>query len=271
MAVESECRMRLQEYRDIGGGILDDLPQEARGSKPKLLTLHIVGKPADVKAFAEIDAPTNNMEDAVAVAIEHLSSSALDKNAAAGAIRTFNTISIDGDDEVVTREEVQHATDGTTPVQTTNIYKECFHAYGTLWGTQDDDAEGQIDIRELDDAPIFISIPAGDNESNGARIKIPNNHVGMLYGGTLTRHATAADEGVIIRLIYLDAIDALLGLAADRAINWIDFSVGLYTTHLNIPKGQMFEAGSWISLWHSSMVNLGEDYDLKLNFLIWKK
>lgn len=271
MVISSECRMRLQEFKDIGGGILDDLPQEARGSKPKLLTLHIVGKPADVKTFAEIDAPTNIMDDAVALTLEILSSNALDKNHDDGALRTLNTISIDGDDEIVTRAEAMHATNGTTPIHTDNVYKECFHAYGTLWGSGDDDPEGQIDIRELDDAPIFISIPAGDNESNGARFKVQDGHVAMLYGGALTRHASAADEGVIIRLIYLDAIDALLGLAADRAINWVDFSVGLYTTHLNIPKGQMFESGTWISLWHSSMMNLGEDYDLKLNFLIWKK
>ncbi|GAH42412.1 unnamed protein product, partial [marine sediment metagenome] len=95
--------------------------------------------------------------------------------------------------------------------------------------------------------------------------------VAMLYGGTLTRHGGAADEGVIIRLIYVDAIDALVAGAGDRAINWVDFSVGMHCTHLNIPKGQMFESGSWISLWHSSMVAAGEDYDLKLNFLIWKK
>jgi len=199
MVISSECRMRLQEYKDIGGGYLDDLPFEVHGKQPKLLTLHVVGMPADVKAFAEIDAPTNDMKDAVALALEIVSSDALDKNHVDGAVRTFNTIGIDGDDEMVTREEAMHATNGTTPVHTDNVYKECFKAYATLWGTTDDDAEGQIDLRELDDAPIFISIPAGDNESNGARFKVPDGHVAMLYGGTLTRHASAADEGVIIR------------------------------------------------------------------------
>jgi len=270
MVVASECRMRLQEFADIGGGYLDDLPLSIMAMSPKLLTLHVVGKPADVKAFAEIDAPTNELAVTTAVAIEHLSADALDKNAAAGAVRTYNSIGIDGNDEIITREEAMDATDGTTETATTNVYKDCFHAYATLWGNQDDDAEGKIDIRKLDDT-ILVSIPLGDNESNGARFRVPDDHVAMLYGGTLTRHASAADEGVIIRLIYIDAVDALLGLAADRAINWIDFSVGLYTTHLNIPKGQMFEEGSQISLWHSSMVDLGEDYDLKLNFLIWKK
>lgn len=271
MVVASECRMRLQEFKDIAGGYLDDVPLSIMAMSPKLLTIHVVGKPADIKAFAEIDAQTNNMEDAVALAIESVSGDALDKNHADGAVRTFNTISIDGDNEMVTREELMHATDGTTPVQTTNVYKECFKAYATLWGNGDDDAHGQIDIRELDDAPIFISIPAGDNESNGERFKVPDNHVAMLYGGRLARHSIATDEGVIIRLIYIDAVDALLGLAADRAINWVDFIVGGTHVQIDIPKGQMFESGSWISLWHSSLVDAGEDYDLTLNFLIWKK
>ncbi len=270
MAIASECRMRLQEFRDIGEGILDDIPLSIRAMHPKLLTLHIVGKPADVKAFAEIDAPTNILDEAAGVILEHFSADNKDHNAAGGALRTFNTIGIDGLNEIVTREEQQHATVGTTQVDTTNLYKECFHMYGTLWGTEDDDAEGNITIQNIADDDLVI-IPATDNESNGARFKVPDNHVAMLYGGHLSREATAADEGVLIRLIFLDAVDALLGLAADRAINWVDFSVGLYSTYTKIPKGQMFEAGTWLSLWHSSMVDLGEAYDLQLNFLIWKK
>lgn len=270
MVVASECRMRLQEFKDIGGGYLDDLPLSILARSPKLLTLHVVGKPADVKAFAEIDAPTNVQDAAVAVAIEHVSGDALDKNAAAGAVRTYNSIGIDGNDEIVTREEAMHATDGTTVVATTNLYKDTFHAYGTLWGTQDDDAEGQIDIRELDDT-ILISIPATDNESNGSRFKVPDNHVAMLYGGKLSRHSVATDEGVIIRIIYIDAIDGLLGAAADRSVNWVDYVAGGTHVQIDIPKGQMFESGSWLSFWHSSLVDAGEDYDLTLNFLIWKK
>lgn len=266
----SECRMRLQEFKDIGGGFLDDIPLSIMAMSPKLLTLHVVGLTDAVKAFAEIDAPTNVLAEAVAVAIEHLSGDAKDFNDAAGALRQYNSIGIDGNDEIITRTEAMDVADGQVETATTNVYRECFHAYGVLWGAEDDDAEGQIDIRNLADT-ILVSIPATDNESNGARFKVPDNHVAMLYGGTLTRHATGADEGVIIRLIYIDPVDAILGLAADRSVNWVDFSVGLYTTHLNIPKGQMFEAGSWISLWHSSMVDGAENYDLKLNFLIWKK
>jgi hypothetical protein len=40
---------------------------------------------------------------------------------------------------------------------------------------------------------------------------------------------------------------------------------------LEIPKGFMFKSGTWIVPQHSSAVNAGEDYDLLLDFLIWKK
>lgn len=269
MAEASECRMRLQEFADIGEGILDDIPMSIRAMRPKLLTLHIVGCPANAKAFSAIDAATAALGASAAVGLEHFSAQAIDKNHADGALRTFNTIGIDGDDEIVTREEQQHATNGTTQVDTTNLYKEIFKAYGTLWGTSDNDPAGNITIQNIADTDLLI-ITAGDNESNGAEFLVPDGHVCMLYGGHLSREATAADEGVLIRMIYTDEIDALIE-AADRAINWVDFSVGLYCTYIKIPKGQMFKAGTWLTFWHSSMVDLGETYDLQLNFLIWKR
>lgn len=269
MAIASECRMRLFEYADIAEGILDDIPAVIRAARPKLLSLHVVGIPADIKAWAAIDAAAAALAESAGVVLEHLSSDNLDKNAAAGALRTFNTIGIDGNNDMVTREEAQHATVGTTQVDTTNLYKEIFKAYGTLWGAEDNDPTGNITIRNIADTTL-LTIPAGDNESNGTEFMVPDGHVCMLYGGHLSREATAADEGVLIRMIYVDAVDALID-AADRAINWVDFSVGLYSTYTKIPKGQMFTAGTWLTFWHSSMVNLGEDYDLQLNFLIWKK
>jgi len=45
MAVASECRMRLFEWKDIGGGILADIPATIRAMEPKLLQLHVVENP----------------------------------------------------------------------------------------------------------------------------------------------------------------------------------------------------------------------------------
>jgi len=272
MAEASECRMRLQEFAEIGEGILDDIPLSIRSMRPKLLTLHIVGCPANAKGFSAIDAATNVQGVSTAVIIEHLSGSDVDNGSGTGAVETYESIGIDGNDEIVKRTEAMHAATGTTVVATTNLYKETFHAHANEWGSSGapaHNAEGQIDIREIDNT-ILISIPATDNESNGTEFLVPDNHVCMLYGGHLSREATAADEGVLIRVIFKDAVDVVLA-AGDAAINWIDFSVGLYCTYTKIPKGQMFKEGTWLTFWHSSMVDLGETYDLQLNFLIWKK
>jgi len=279
MAEAATIRMRLQEFKDIGAGFLLALPLTIRAMQPKLLRIHIVGTPADAAGFSEIKPCTAYLDLATAVAIEHLSSDALDKSGAAGAVQSFYTIGIDELDELVTRLETQHATDGTTVVTTTNLYKDVFHAYAAAHGTQDMDAEGTITIRKIDDTAL-TTIPITKNESLGSAFKVPDNHVAMLAFGLLRRLAPAAgvyaaDEGVRIRIIYIDPIDGESGMAAaDRCNNWIDVeSVGGYTTQAagQFPIGQCFESGTWIHLQHSSKVDAGELYDLLLEFLIWKK
>ena len=272
MAVSSECRMRLFEFKDIAGGILADIPHTVRAMQPKLLQLHVVGMPADAKAFAEIDAANAIMGLTTAVVAEVVSSDNLDNGSAAGAVQSFTTIGIDGEDEIVARNEPMHATVGTAVRATTNLYKECFHIYANAHGTEDADATGNVDFRETDDT-VICRIPATDNEGNGSGFKIPDNHVGMLYGGLLTRFSLAADEGVIIRIINVDAIDGAADMAAgDRAINWMDFSAsGATQQQYVVPKGQMYQSGDILTFWHSSFVDAGENYDLLLNFLIWKK
>lgn len=271
MAVASECRMRLQEFRDIGQGILKDIPLTIQAMAPKLINMHVVGKPADAAGFAEIDSPTNVLASSSGVAIEHLSGSDSDNLTAGGHVQTYNSISINATNEYVNRTESMHATAGTTVVATTNTYKEVLHAFANAHGTGDMDAAGQVDIRKLDDT-ILVSIPAGDNESNGARLLVPDGHVIMLLGGTLIRKACTVDEAVLIRLVYIDAIDGETGgAAADRCINWIEWMCGHYDNVIKIEGGQTFESGTWIHLEHSSLVDAGEDYDLDLQFLVWKK
>jgi len=272
MAVSSECRMRLFEYEDIGRGLLANVSKDVLVKEPKLLRLHVVGMPADAKAFAEIDADTNDAHVTAAAAIEWLSASDTDNMAAGGAVQQFMTIGIDGENQIVTREENMHATAGTTVVASTNVYKNIFHAYASDWGTSDADAAGQIDIRKLDNT-IYLSIPAADNESNGSGFRVPIDHSCMLVGGLLTRFSLAADEGVIIRIIYVDPLidgDSTQA-AADRCINWLDFSAsGATQQQAKPPIGYTFGEGTTLSFWHSSFVDAGENYDLTLDFLIWQ-
>ena len=263
--------MRLLEYRDLGGGILENIPAHIRAASPKLLKLHITGTPDDVIGFAEISAPTAVMGLSTAVVIETNSADALDKNHADGAVRAQEFIGINENNEMLSRQEVMHPTNGTSDQATTNLYKEIFHSFAVLWGIgADKNAEGQIDISTIADA-IQVSIPITENESNGARFLVPDGHVAMLFGGRLTRLTETVDEGQSIRIVYTDPIDAV---GVDSILNnWLEFvingaAVEQYTV---IPKGHVFESGTWLKFQHSSLVDLGEAYDLTLDFLIWKK
>ncbi len=268
--------MRLFEYRDIGGGILGDLPLHIKAASPQLLTLHIIGKPADVAAFSEIDPPTAVFAEAVAVAIETISSSANDGNAIGDHLQGINTIGINELNKLVDILNIATTDDWTTFQLEVEEWKNIFHCYGSQWGTGDDDPAGDVDIRKIDDT-VIVELGAGDNEGNGAAFVVPHGHACMLYGGILRRltssGAWANDEGIKIRIVYIDAIDAVLGLAADRSQNWIELVIaGQYgEQHLDVPKGHVFEEDTQIIHQHSSAVNLGEDYDLYLQYLIWKK
>ena len=272
MAVASECRMRLYEFEDIGRGYLSGVSKDILEKEPKLLKLHVVGIPADAAGFAEIDADTNDAHVTTAVAIEWLSGSDSDAGEAADHVQQFMTIGIDGEDNLVTREEDMHATAGTTVVASTNLYKNVFHAYSSDWGAGDADAAGQIDIRKLDNT-IYVSIPAADNESNGSGFRIPDGHACLLYKSKLWRKTCTVDEGVVIRIIFVDEfIDGdSTQAAADRCINWYDLCAGHYDNIAEFQEGIVFEAGTTLSFWHSSLVDAGEAYDLTLEFLIWRE
>lgn len=276
MAEASNCRMRLQNYRDIGGGILENLPNHIKAAEPQILRLHMVGTPADVIGFSEISAPSAVLGVSTAVATESISAQANDNQSAGGHLQGYTAIGIDENDKLVNVDQLSHATDGTTFVLHTETFKEVFHAFGNEWGTGDKDAAGNFDVRKIDDT-VLVRILAGANESNGSRFLVPDGHVAMLFGGKLMRTAETVDEGVSIRIIYIDPIDGATGLvAADRLNNWLEFVCnGIADSGspdvVEIPKGFMFTSGTWISFEHSSLVNLGEGYDLTVDFLIWKK
>jgi hypothetical protein len=275
MAEASECRMRLLEYSEIGGGILGDLPGHIKAASPQILDLYIVGKPADAAGFSEIDPPTSIHSVTTAVAIETISSSADDGNAATDHLQAISAIGINGSDKMVTVQNIATSADWTAFQLETELWKAIFHCFGSLWGTGDKDPAGDVDIRTIADV-VIVELPAGDNEGNGAAFVVPDGHVAMLFGGQLRRitatGAWANDEGVKIRILYVDEVDALIA-AADSAINWLEFIVaGQYGNQfVDIPKGFMFKEKTRITHQHSSAVNAGEDYVLHLQYLIWKK
>ena len=265
----SLCRMRLQEYRDIGGGILGDLPGHIKAASPQLLRLHITGNPDNAIGFLEISAPTTKADIAVAVAVETISSAAGDNLTVGADCQKINVICIQND-RLDTVELLMHPTDGTTFVLHTELLKEVFHSYGVAWGTTGKDAAGNIDVRNIADT-VWVQILATKNESNGSSFKVPDGHVAMLFGGRLTRLVETTDEGISIRILYTDPIDAV---GVDSILtNWLEFVVNgaALKQYTEIPKGHMFESGSWIQFQHSSLVDLGEAYDLTLDFLIRKK
>lgn len=275
MAESSLCRMRLQEYADIGGGILGDLPNHIKAASPQLLKLHITGTPANAIGFSEISAPTTKADVATAVQVETISASASDSQAAGDHAQELRVICIEND-KLTNVDLLGHATDWTTFVLHDELLKEVFHSYVIQWGTGDKDAAGNIDVRNIADT-VWVQVLAGKNESNGSSFKVPDGHVAMLWGGRLTRLAETVDEGVSIRIIYTDVIDGATGLAAaDRLNNWLEFVVNGITgsgdgQSIEIPRGHMFGSKTWIQFQHSSLVDAGEPYDLTLDFLIWKK
>ena len=282
MVEASECRMRLFEYRDIGGGILGDLPEHIKAASPQLLTLHIVGKPADAAGFSEIDPPTTVHHVTTAVPIETISSSADDGNQDGDALQAISTIGNNGNDKMVTVQNIATSADWMTFQLEVETWKDIFHCFGSLWGTGDKDPAGDVDIRNIADT-VLVELPTGDNEGNGAAFVVPHGHACMLYGGQLRRTTTtgayANDEGVCIRIVYIDKIDALSAggagapAAADRSVNWLEFIIcGQYgRQELDIPQGHVFAEDTQIIHQHSSLVDATEYYDLYLQYLIWKK
>ena len=135
-------------------------------------------------AVAELGTAANNVLDGTTtpVLLEIDSTSATDKDAAAGAVRAVHIIGITVassadyvlglEDPVFSVEEVRcDATAGTTEVQTIRYYLRVIHAYATEWGTggaASHDAEGDITIQAVGGATDYLTIDTASNESNSS-------------------------------------------------------------------------------------------------------
>lgn len=279
MADTGIIRMRLHTWEEHGSivGSSINVPNSITAGEPKILDLYMEHTPADAAGFSEIDPVAGHQLEDPAVAIEFLSSSDEDNSSGTGAVATFATIGIDENNNLVVRTETMHAATGTTVVTSTQLYKELFHCYANSWGSADKDATGTITTRDIANNPI-AAIALTKNESDGSAFQVPKGHCAMLIHGHIKRLAPAAavyasDEGVRLRIIYINPLDGTTGLvAADRTINWITLeAVGAYQDEASFELGTVFEELTWIHHWHSSKVDAGELFSSHLKYLIWKK
>ena len=136
------------------------------------------------------------------------STSATDKDAAAGAVRRIHIIGISvassknyvlgTEDPVYSVEEVAlDSADGTTDVTTSRYYLRVMHAYAVLWGTggaASHDAEGNITVAD-DDVPTttYLTIDAADNESNNSGLI----YLAANYEGRWTRCFVSLNDSAL--------------------------------------------------------------------------
>ncbi len=279
MVEGATIRMRLHSYRDMGGWLptCGKIPLGVLAMEPQLLHLHIEATPADVAGFSEVDPCPAYQTASTAVAIEILSGSDTDNQAAGGHAQSVNIIGTNGSDKLVNETQLLHATAGTTVVTSSTLWKEVFHTYCNEWGTGDKDNAGIITVQKIDDTDLCL-IAAAANESEGSAFRVPDGHCAMLVHLKLKRLAPAAgvyasDEGIRFRIIAIDDIDGSTGLvAADRHLNYLNFEVaGAFMHESTEEPMEVYESGTWIHHWHSSKVNAGELYSAHLAYIIWKK
>tara|TARA_Y100000310_G_scaffold327402_1_gene393717 strand:- start:1978 stop:2694 length:717 start_codon:yes stop_codon:yes gene_type:complete len=114
---------------------------------------------------------------ASAVSMEVVSSSADDDSAGTG-VRTVQVYGLDSSHAVQSESVTM---DGTTPVATANSYLRinAFYALTTGSGLK---AAGNIDIRHVDDTPLYARIPTGYNTMTGAQFTVPAGKTAYVNG-----------------------------------------------------------------------------------------
>ena len=142
MAEGAIIRMRLHSWPDLGGCVGSNIiiPSNVSASEPKIIDIKIEGTPANAPGFSEIDPVTGHQLEDPGVAIEILSSDNKDNAAVGGAVQGVYIIGIDENDELQQLPQPMHGTTGTTVVTSTTLWKECFHMFAGLHGTEDMDA-----------------------------------------------------------------------------------------------------------------------------------
>jgi len=118
------------------------------------------------------------------------STDALDKDAAAGTVRTVivNIVNTTGDPYRLALS--MHPTNGTTAVEADETAVRVYNMYSTSWGTGDassHESEGTITLGDTAvPGAVFITIATNDNESDGARIWVPDGYKSIIENVTIS-------------------------------------------------------------------------------------
>jgi len=260
-----KCRMRLVDLRGNMNLLPPNLDLKPTQRDAMLLYLDFEGE--STQNLTEIDALTNQLQVSTAVAIEIVSASATDKNAADGAVRSANVIGVGSDNRPVNNTEVLDAADGTTPVTTTNTYKDVWHSFSNLWGSADKDAEGNIDIRKAND-DVMSQIAATANEGSGSAFMLPTGWNAYLLQGILEAvGAQAADEGKVLTIKYYDTVDALSDV---YSINYETHTIYGAVRRIEFKGGKVHAAGTELNFFIQRVDDGNENFEAHLVFLLWK-
>lgn len=182
---------------------------------PYILDIKMTGTSGGTTA-AEIDPPDNVFDGETTPAkLWVVSSSTSDTDAAISHCRLVKIIGIAevakyspfnkslGNKRIVTEEIV--ALDGTTDVETTNLWVRVFHMSGIKFGSGGQDAAGDITLS--DDASgttVYLTISTGNTESNGAALFVPLNQkmVSVNESAAMTSMTNAPTTNVILTKDY---------------------------------------------------------------------
>ena len=261
-----KCRMRLYETRHISRFVNSNknVPMGVIAGKCKLLEILMNGTST---AGSEIDPVTNKMQLTVADLMEYKSAQDNDKDLAIGGhVRAFNAIVVDANNEPKNLE-CRMAALGTTLVHTAEKLLDCWHINAIDWGDGDDDAAGQIDM-EKEDSTAISSIAGAANEGNGSGFLIPAGWKACLLEGRLEAvGAQGAAEGVVLTMNINDAIDLATTVNVLNSISW---QIHGSDRTVKLDCNRIFQAGTEITFNQAWIVGAGEDFHVRLYFLLWE-
>jgi hypothetical protein len=132
------------------------------------------------------------------------STDALDRNAAAGAVQSVIINIVNSSGDPYRSSQAMDASDGTTAVECTDTAVRLYNFYSVAWGTGGQDAEGNITLGD-DAVPTntFETITAANNESDGARIWVPDGYKSIIENVTISiqdKALAAVNNGCFIQI-----------------------------------------------------------------------
>ncbi len=262
-----KARMRLYSSAKISRFVNSNknIPMGVLAGKAKLLEIVMFG--TSTAALTEIDPGDAKMQITTADLMEYVSSDNLDKDIlASGAVRAFNAIVVDANNEPKNKE-LRMAALGTTLVHTDETLLDCWHINAIDWGGADLDAAGNITIKK-EDATTISTIALTANEGNGSGFKIPIGWKAVLLEGRLEADGVqAANEGKVLTMIVNDAIDLVTDVRVANLFTWTIYGTVL---SIKVDLNRVFQAGTEITFWIQRANAANETFTSRLYFLLWE-